>query len=1068
MSRFFIRRPIVAIVISVIMVIVGGVALKGLPISQFPDITPPLVQVTTTFTGANAVDVESAVATPIEQQVNGVDNMLYVKSTNANDGSLKTEVSFEVGSNLDMSNVLVQNRVAQANATLPSSVKDYGVTVKKSLSMPLCLVSLTSPGGTWDSVFMSNYAAININDQLRRIRGVGDVTLYGGSGDYSMRIWVRPDRLAALGLTVGDLKSAIAAQNALSPAGQLGGEPALPGNQFTYTVRTRERLLNAEEFGEIIVRSSPDGSQVRLRDVARIELGLLRYSSTGRLNGRPAAVIAVYQAPGSNALQVRQEVHRVMEGLAGAFPKDLAWTMSLDTTEAISEGIGEIVQTLFEAVVLVILVVFVFLQNWRATLIPLLTVPVSLVATFAVFPLLGFSVNVLSLLGLVLAIGIVVDDAIVVVEAVMHHIEHGLSPRDATLKAMEEVSGPVVAIALILTAVFVPVAFMGGITGRLYQQFAVTIAISVCFSAFNALTLSPALAAKLLKPKGEQRSFLDPFYGWFNRLFGRFTDGYLSFTSILIRKTVRSLVFVGIVIALTGGLLKDLPTGFLPDEDNGYFMVNVQLPDAASLQRTDETLQKVERIVQASPAVESVTTVSGLSLLTGSVASNTGFVFVKAKPWADRRRVEERADVVMRRLNEELDRRVPEAEVFAFAPPPIPGLGSGSGFTFMLQDTAGRSPQELDAMAKRFIAAASRRPEIGRVSTVYRASVPQLHADVDAEKALKLGVKLADVNDTLGTLLGSSYVNDFNRFGRVYKVYLQGEPEFRSSPTALGLFFVRSAQGSMVPLDTLVTTREVAGPDFTVRFNLYRAAEVSGVPAAGYSSDQALAALEEVAKEVLPSGWSYDWSNMSYQEKKAAGTGATVFLFAMVFVFLILAAQYESWSLPFSVLLGTPFAAFGAFAGLWLCRHLLPEAFGASYVNNVFAQIGLVMLIGLAAKNAILIVEFAKMKREQGLGFVEAALDAARLRFRPILMTAFAFILGTLPLVRASGAGAESRKVMGMAVFAGMLIATMLAVLLIPVLFVLVERLGARKGRGSEETTRVLTVPHEAISPGGR
>ena len=1044
MSRFFVNRPIVAMVISIVMVIVGAVALTGLPIAQYPEITPPLVQVTTSFTGASAVDVEQAVATPIEQQVNGVDNMLYVKSTNANDGSLKTEVSFEVGSNLDMSNVLVQNRVAQANATLPSSVKDYGVTVKKSLSMPLCLVSLTSPGGTWDSVFMSNYAAINIMDRLKRIRGVGDINLFGGS-DYSMRIWVRPDRLASVGLTVADLKAAIASQNTLSPAGQIGGEPSPKGTMFTYTVNTRGRLKSAEEFEEIVVRSNPDGSQVRLADVARIELGSLTYRTTGRLNGKPAAVVSVYQAPGSNALAVRGTVDETMKELAKTFPKDLAWTMSLDTTEAISEGIGEIVQTLFEAVVLVILVVFVFLQNWRATLIPLLTVPVSLVATFAVFPLLGFSVNVLSLLGLVLAIGIVVDDAIVVVEAVMHHIEHGLSPRDATLKAMEEVSGPVVAIALILTAVFVPVAFMGGITGRLYQQFAVTIAISVCFSAFNALTLSPALAAKLLKPKGEQRSFLDPFYGWFNRLFGRFTDGYLSFTSILIRKTVRSLVFVGIVIALTGGLLKDLPTGFLPDEDNGYFMVNVQLPDAASLERTNTVLRKVDGVIHSSPAVESTTTIVGFSLLTGALGPNTGFVFVKCKPWAERKGVKERADIATRLLNLEFYKQVPEAQVFAFAPPPIPGLGSGSGFTFMLQDKAGRTPQELEAMVQTFIAAAGKRPEIGRVSTVYRASVPQVYADVDRDKCLKLGVPIGDVNATLAALLGSSYVNDFNRFGRVYKVFMQAEPEFRASPESLGLFFARSSDGTMVPLSTLVTTRRTAGPDFTTRFNLYRAAEVTGVAAAGYSSDQALTALEETAAEVLPSGWGYDWSNMSYQEKKAAGTGATVFLFAMVFVFLILAAQYESWSLPFSVLLGTPFAAFGAFAGLWLCRHLLPEAFGASYVNNVFAQIGLVMLIGLAAKNAILIVEFAKMKREQGLGFVEAALDAARLRFRPILMTAFAFILGTLPLVRASGAGAESRKVMGMAVFAGMSIATVLAVCLIPVLFVFVNRLGGGK-----------------------
>jgi HAE1 family hydrophobic/amphiphilic exporter-1 len=1059
MAKFFVDRPIVAIVISIVMVIVGGVALQGLPVSQYPNITPPLVQVTTTFTGASAVDVEQAVATPIEQQVNGVDNMLYMKSTNANDGTLATQVSFEVGSNLDMSNVLVQNRVSQASAALPQSVKSYGVTVKKSLNMPLVLVALSSPKGTWDSVFMSNYAAINVNDKLKRIRGVGEITLFGGS-DYAMRIWVRPDRLAALGLTVVDLQNAIGTQNTLSPAGQIGGAPAVPGTQFTYTVKTQGRLLSAEEFGDVIVRSNADGSQVHLHDVARIELGSLLYSATGRLNGKPAAIIGVYQSPGSNALAVRKQVDKAMKEIASSFPADLLWTMSLDTTEAISEGISEIVSTLFEAILLVILVVFVFLQSWRATLIPLLTVPVSLVATFAVFPLLGFSVNVLSLLGLVLAIGIVVDDAIVVVEAVMHHIEHGMSPREATLKAMEEVSGPVVAIALILMAVFIPVAFISGISGRLYQQFAVTIAISVGISAFNALTLSPALAAMLLKPKAESKSFLDPFYSWFNRVFGRFTDGYVSFTSILIRKTARSLIFIAVIVALVVGTVKSLPTGFLPDEDNGYFFVNCQLPDAASLERTDATLKKAEKIILANPAIKSATTVVGFSLLTGSMAPNTGFVFVKAKPWKERKDVRERVDNAMQLMNLEFYKGIPEAQIFAFAPPAIPGLGTGSGFTFMLQDRAGRSPQELADMTQTFMTEAKKRPEIGRVSSVYRASVPQVYVDIDRSKVLKVGVPIGDVNTTLGALLGSSYINDFNRFGRVYKVFMQAEPEFRTSAKSLGLFFVRAADGSMVPLDTLVTTKETSGPDFTTRFNLFRAAEIGGTPAPGYSSAQALTALEETAKQVLPVGWGYDWSNMSYQEKAAEGTAGIVFVFALVFVFLILAAQYESWTLPFSVLGGTPFAAFGAFGGLWVARHILPSVFGQSYVNNVFAQIGLIMLIGLSAKNAILIVEFAKMKHEQdGLGFVEAALDAAKLRFRPILMTAFAFILGTLPLVRASGAGAESRKVMGLAVMAGMLVATALAVCLIPVLFVLIEKMGGKKSHPGPEEGGTAPVP---------
>ena len=757
---------------------------------------------------------------------------------------------------------------------------------------------------------------------------------------------------------------------------------------------------------------------------------------------------------------MRDAVSKTMKDVEPTFPKDLKWTMSLDTTEAVSEGITEIIHTLFEAVLLVIVVVFIFLQNWRATLIPLLTVPVSLIATFAVFPILGFSVNVLSLLGLVLAIGIVVDDAIVVVEAVMHHIEHGMAPREATLQAMKEVSGPVVAIALVLSAVFVPVAFMGGITGRLYQQFAVTIAISVCFSAFNALTLSPALSAMLLKPKAESKSFLDPFYNWFNRIFGTFTGGYTSFAAILIRKSIRSMIFIVLLVALTVGLVKSLPTGFLPDEDNGYFMINCQLPDAASLERTDATLKKVEQIALANPAIEGVTTITGFSLLTGAFAPNTGFIFVKAKPWHDRKDVKERVDNVMKALNLAFYRNIPEAQVFAFAPPPITGLGSGSGFTFMLQDRAGRSPAELDDMAKKFIAEARKRPEIGRVSTTYRATVPQVYADIDRQKVLKLGVPVGDVNGTLGALLGSSYINDFNRFGRVYKVFMQAEPEFRASPKSLGLFFVRAQDGSMVPLDTLVKTKETNGPDFTVRFNLYRAAEISGVPAEGYSSDDALKALEETAAKVLPAGWGYDWSNMSFQEKRAAGTAGAVFVMAIVFVFLILAAQYESWSLPFSVLLGTPFAAFGAFFGLWAARNLMPAVYGNSYVSNVFAQIGLIMLIGLAAKNAILIVEFAKENVEKkSMPVVEAALDAAKLRFRPILMTAFAFILGVLPLVRASGAGAESRKVMGMAVFAGMLIATMLGVCLVPVLYVVVEKLGGKKAHAPATPETAAPAP---------
>ena len=924
MGNIFIRRPILAMVMAILMVIVGLVAMSGLPITQMPDITPPNVSVETTYTGASAPDVEQAVATPIEQQVNGVDNMIYVKSTNGNDGTCKTETTFDVGTNLDTATMLMQNRVGQADANLPAAVKQYGISTKKALALPMLLYALTSPKATWDGSFLTNYAAINIKDRLARVKGVGDVRLFGGT-DYSMRVWVKPDRLMTLGLTVGDLTAAISAQNEITPAGQLGGSPAPDGTAFTYTVKTQGRLATAEEFGDIIIRSNPDGSQVRLKDVARIELGSLSYMSRAWANGKPTSAIGIYQAPGSNALQVKEAVEKALAELTPTFPRDIVCKRVLDTTEPISVGIKEIVTTLFEAILLVILVVFVFLQNWRATLIPLLTVPVSLVATFMVFPLLGFSINVLSLLGLVLAIGIVVDDAIVVVEAVTHHIEQGMSPKEATAQAMKEVSGPVIAIALILIAVFVPVAFMGGITGRLYQQFAVTIALSVAFSAISALTLSPALASKFLKArKPGEKHFLDPFYAWFNRIFGRTTEKYLNITQILVRKGMRSLLIVGAMVLLAGGLMKAVPTGFLPNEDNGYFFVHIQLPDAASQERTEAVLRKVEKIMASSPVVQDVVTASGFGLLTGTTASNTGIGFVQAKPWEARSGIKQRLDIAMLLLNLEFYKQIPEAQVFAFGPPPITGLGTGEGFTMMIQDRAGSTPEALAAVAEKFVTEASKRPELGRVNTFFRTSEPQVFADIDREKAHKLGVPIQEINRTMGALLGSSYINDFNRFGRIYRVFLQAEPEFRTSAKSLSQFFVRSGDGQMIPLDTLVTMKKTQGPSFTTRFNLFRAAEITGVPATGYSSAQAHKALEETAAKVLPQGYGYEWANLSYQEQKAAGTGSIVFIFALVVVFFILAAQYESWSLPFSVLLGTPFALFGAILGLWLLRTILP------------------------------------------------------------------------------------------------------------------------------------------------
>jgi HAE1 family hydrophobic/amphiphilic exporter-1 len=1038
MAKFFVNRPIVAMVLSIVMVMLGLVAMQGLPIAQYPEIVPPMVQITTTFVGASATDVEAAVATPLEQKINGVEKGIYLKSTNANDGTLTLRVSFEVGSNLDMDNVLTQNRVSEATPQLPQAVKNYGVAVKKALPFPLLVLSVKSPNGTYDNNFLSNYATININDNIARIPGVGQINLFGGS-DYAMRVWLRPDRIANFGITVPDIVNAINQQNQLSPAGQIGGPPAVPGTEYTYTVRTQGRLLNEEEFGEIIVRANPDGSEVRLKDVARLELGTQLYNAVGRHNGKPSAVIAVFQIPGTNALQVAAAIKATMEDLKTRFPRDMEYEVSLDTTLPVTEGITEIVHTLFEAVALVIIVVFIFLQNWRATLIPLLTVPVSLIGAFMFFPLLGFSINVLSLLGLVLAIGIVVDDAIVVVEAVMHHLEHGMEPKEATLKAMEEVSGPVVAIALILIAVFVPVGFMGGITGALYQQFAITIALSVALSAVNALTLSPALAAMLLKKPTGKRTLLTPFYNGFNKVFGIATNGYISFTTVLVRKFVIGIVLVGVLSYLTTGLVSRIPGGFVPEEDQGYILVNALLPDGASLERTDAVMKKAEQVLAANHAVEGYNTISGFSLLTGAYSSNMGFFFVALKPWHERHSAEEVANGVTLALNKAFAQAIPEAVVVAFGPPAIPGLGTGAGFTMQLQDRTGMSPEFLAEQADRFMQAARQRPEIGRISSLYRASVPQVYADIDRSKVLKVGAPILDVNNTLGALLGSTYVNDFNRFGRVYKVYVQAEPEYRRDPKQFGLFFVRGKEGQMVPLDTLVTTRTTSGPEFTNRFNLYRSAEITGVPAAGYSSAQALTALEEVAAEVLPAEMGYDWADMSYQEKRAPNPAIT-FAIAIFLVFLVLAAQYESWALPFSVLLGTPFAAFGAYFGLWWARRS-----SESYVNNIFAQIGLIMLIGLAAKNAILIVEFAKMLRDQGKDPVTAALEAARLRFRPILMTAFAFILGVVPLLTATGAGAESRKVMGVTVFAGMLIATFLAVLLIPVLYVMVEKLTGGK-----------------------
>ena len=1032
MSEFFIRRPIVAMVISIFTIILGLLILRGVPISQYPDITPPMIKITATYSGANAINVEQAVATPIEQQVNGVENMLYMQSINANDGTTTIQVSFEVGTNLDNANMLTQNRVSAANPSLPAAVKDLGVNTKKALAFPLMIVSLYSPNNTYDAQFVNNYAYINAVDQIKRLKGVGDVTVFGGA-QYAMRIWLNPNKMNTLGISVDDVKNAMQVYNNIYPGGSFGNNPALPGIQNTYTAQLQERLITVEAFNKIILKSSSSGALVRLSDVSRIELGTENYSQTCRFNGKNASAIAIYQVPGSNALDLAASVRKTMLELKENFPDDLEYTYSLDTTLAVSAGIDEIIHTLVEALILVILVVFIFLQDWRATLIPLMTVPVSLIGTFIFFPLLGFSVNVLSLLGMVLAIGLVVDDAIVVVEAVMHGIEHGLTPKEATSKAMKEVAGPVVAIAIVLSAVFIPVALTGGITGRLYQQFAITIAVSVCLSAFNALTLSPALAALILRPKKEGgNNILDRFFRSFNKGFDKFTVGYTHLAGFFARKLIVSLIILVIIAVSAGSLLKKVPGGFVPEEDEGYFLMGALLPDAASSERTDSVTHKMEAILKKIPEIQSFTVINGYSILSSTNSNNSATVFVQLTGWHERKKT---AAEVIREVNQLCAIGITEGTSIAVSPPPIPGLGNAAGFTVEIQDKTGQTPLYLAEQTRKFIEEAHKHSEIGTIYTLFRATVPQKSITVDKDKVEKLGLSLNSVNSSISSLLGGSFVNNFNEYGRQYKTYIMADAPFRMNPNDLSQFAIRDPSGNMVSLATLAIVKDTIGPLYTNRFNLYRSAEISGSPALGFTSSQALEALGKVAKESLPKEMGFAYSNMSFQEKAAEGQGGVVFVMALIFVFFILAAQYESWSLPFSVLLGTPWAIMGAMLGLYLCR-----LFSDSYVNNVFAQIGLVMLIGLNAKNAILIVEFAKMKLEEGSSVMEAAIEGAKLRFRPILMTSFAFILGVIPLVTASGAGSQSRKVMGMAVFSGMITATILGVILIPSFFVLIER----------------------------
>ena len=1027
MAEFFIRRPIVAMVISILTVIVGLVSLSRLPIAEYPVVSPTLIQATTTYRGAAAEAVMESVATPIESKVNGVDKLLYLQSYNANDGKMTLNITFDVGTDVDIMQVNAQNRVSQAEAQLPDAVKREGVVVNRSSPDILLAIGLSSPNGTYDGVFLGNYADINLVDAIKRVPGVGDVKNFTAQ-DYSMRIWLDPEKLATLGITPQDVSNSIKEQNAQSPAGTIGSEPAPPGQESQFNIRAQGLLDQPKQFEEIIIRSGADGSQVKIKDVGRVDLGAQTYALRARLNKAPAGALGVYLAPGANALQTADKVQAILKEAATRFPPDMAYQITLDSTLPIKASMEEIVHTLVEAIILVLIVVFVFLQSFRATIIPMLTVPVSLLGVFIAFPMLGFSVNTLTMFGLVLAIGIVVDDAIVVVEAVQHHIEHGMTPVEATRQAMKEVSGPVVAIALILCAVFVPVAFMGGVTGRLYQQFAITIAVSVIFSAINALTLSPALSAMLLRKPTPGKGPLAWFFRKFNAFFDRVTEGYGTIVGGLTRKAARSMLLLVLVCGGIYGLGKVVPGGFIPDEDKGYLFVAVELPEGASLQRSDALLKQVEEIVGNTKGVRSAISISGLSILNSLNFPNSAMMFVGLDDWKDRESPELHAKALVAEWNKKFH-AIPGARVFAFGPPPLPGYGSVSGFTMQLQDRSGGGPDQLAGYTRQLIESASKRPEIGRLSTTFQPSTPQVKVELDREKARALGVPVDSVFQTLQAYLSGLYVNDFVKFGRVYKVFLQAEPEFTSKPSDIGRFYVRNNEGGMVPLSTLVNVSKMSGPNFTTRFNLYLAAEMMGSPASGYSSAQALKAMEEVMA-TMPSNVGYEWSGLTLQEKKSEGQAGAIFGMAVLFVFLLLAAQYESWSLPFAVLLSVPSVILGTMVGLLL----------RNFEMNVYAQVGLIMLIGLAAKNAILIVEFAKMKRDEGMPTLEAALQGAKLRLRPILMTSFAFILGCVPLMLASGSGAASRSTMGTGVVFGMGISTVIGLFLIPVCYVFVQR----------------------------
>ena len=1054
MARFFIHRPVMAIVSAILLVLVGLIAAGSLPIAQYPQITLPTVRVSAFYPGASAQVVEESVAQPIEEQVNGVEGMAYMSSSSAGDGSYNLDVTFGLDVDPDIASVQVQNRASQANSRLPAEALNAGVITRKQTPDTLMYAALVSPNGTYDELFLTNYTSLNVIEALKRVKGVGNVTLFGA--EFGMRLWLKPDRMTSLGVTPNDVYRAVTEQNVQSPAGQVGKLPAPVTQQFQYSVQVQGRLREVAEFEDIIVRARGDGSFVRIRDIARVELGAKDYSFQARLNGKPAAAFAVNLTPDASAIETAGLIRARLKELSAAFPADLAYEVVFDNTVFVESSLEEVAHTFVEALLLVLVVVFLFLQSWRATLIPMLAVPVSLIATFAAFALLGFTINTLTLFGMVLAIGIVVDDAIVVVEAVEHHLASGMDARAATVKATDEVSGPVVATALILAAVFVPVAFLGGIAGVMYQQFAITVAVSTMVSAFVALSLTPALCALLLRPKSADRSgLLARFFDGFNRIFDRITARYGVGVQQLTRRLVPSLAVLMVLIGAAFLLMSRVPGAFVPPEDQGYFVGSVQLPEAASMNRTIAATEKVDALLAQRPGIEKRLVINGYNTLTGAVQSNSALFVAVLEPWEERTAPEKGLRAIMQGVYASAA-GVREATTLVFNPPPIPGLGTSGGFSFKLQDRMGATPLELARVANDFIAAARQRPEIGMLYTTFNPTTPAYRLDIDRETAKKLGVPISEITSALQTFLGGVPVNDFGRFGRTYKVTMQAEPAFRSDIQGIGLFHVRNADGQMVPLSTLVQRVSIGAPTVTQRYNLFRTADIGGNPAPGYSSGQAMQALQEVAAAELPAGYGYEWSGISKQEQESAGQAPIVFGLALLFVFLFLAALYESWSVPFAVLFAIPLGVFGAMLGLW----------ATGLTNNIYAQIGLVLLIGLAAKNAILIVEFAKMLREQGQDAVTAALSAAKLRLRPIVMTSFAFILGVVPLILASGAGAASRISMGITVFSGMLAATLLAIFIVPVLFVAIAKITGQSGEPPAEPPAEPVDPAPTPSPG--